>query len=49
MEKVLLTRRKLLIFGSSSMFAAPFAALAASTLPTIHVEKIPSVAAAMLG
>ena len=38
MEKVKLTRRKLLIFGSSSMFAAP---LAASTLPNIHVVKNP--------
>ena len=41
MEKVQLTRRKLLIFGSSSMFAAPLAALAASTLPKIHVVKNP--------
>jgi hypothetical protein len=41
MEKVQLTRRKLLIFGSSSMFAAPLAALAASTLPNIHVVKNP--------
>jgi len=38
MEKVQLTRRELLIFGSSSMFAAP---LAASTLPNIHVVKNP--------
>jgi hypothetical protein len=39
MEKVQLARRKLLIFGSSSMFAAPLAALAASTLPNIYVIK----------
>jgi hypothetical protein len=48
MEKVQLARRTLLIFGSSSMFAAPLTALAASTLPNIK-KKIPSVAAAMLG
>jgi hypothetical protein len=35
MEKVQLARRTLLIFGSSSMFAAPLTALAASTLPNI--------------
>ena len=41
MKKTQLTRRKLLIFGSSSIFVAPLAALAASTLPNIHVVKNP--------
>jgi hypothetical protein len=39
MEKVQLARRTLLIFGSSSMFAAPLTALAASTLPNIKKKS----------
>jgi hypothetical protein len=40
-NKISLSRRQLLILASSSIFAAPLAALANSTSPDIHVVKNP--------